>query len=86
LAFNKFTKFEPTYFVHLTRLTWFNGSHNDITEFKRGTFARNGFLRVLHLTHNKIEKIDASAFRGMRLLVRLYMNDNAITEVSQYKS
>ncbi|CAL8085006.1 unnamed protein product [Orchesella dallaii] len=83
VAWNLFDKLDPGYFFHLSKLTWFNASHNEIPEFKRGAFARNGFLRVIYLTHNKMTKLDAAAFRGMRLLTRLYLNDNQIGEVGR---
>lgn len=36
--------------------------------FSRGTFARNAVLRLLNLSHNKIRRLDANSFRGMRFL------------------
>lgn len=81
LAFNNFTKFENHHFNHLTKLTWFNGSHNEIRDFPK-TFARNAYLRVIYLTHNKITKLDSQALRGMRFLRRLYLSDNLISEVN----
>lgn len=58
-------------------------SDNENFEIFRGTFARNSVLKVLNLSHNKIRKLDANTFRGMRFLRRLYMSDNLINDVGR---
>lgn len=49
----------------------------------RGTFARNTVLRVLHMDHNQLRRLDSNSFRGMRFIRRLYFSDNNITEVGR---
>ncbi|CAG7828903.1 unnamed protein product [Allacma fusca] len=83
LSYNQMTKLDPVYFPHLTKLTWFNGSHNLFPDFTRGAFARNNFLAVLHLTHNKMTKLDSQALKGMRYLRRLFLSDNQIADVGR---
>jgi hypothetical protein len=49
----------------------------------RGTFARNTVLRVLHMNHNQLRRLDSNSFRGMRFIRRLYFSDNQITDVGR---
>lgn len=49
----------------------------------RATFARNTVLRSLNLSYNKIRKLDSSSFRGMRLIRRLFLSDNNITDIGR---
>lgn len=40
-------------------------------------------LRSLNLNHNKLQKLDSNSFRGMRLIRRLLLSDNNITDVGR---
>lgn len=57
--------------------------HACISTCYRGTFARNTVLRVLHMDHNQLRRLDSNSFRGMRFIRRLYFSDNNITDVGR---
>jgi len=40
-------------------------------------------LRVLHMDHNQLRRLDSNSFRGMRFIRRLYFSDNNITDVGR---
>lgn len=65
------------------RNTMFITYHVDGTTCFRGTFARNTVLRVLHMNHNRLRRLDSNSFRGMRFIRRLYFSDNQITDVGR---
>lgn len=46
-------------------------------------FARNTVLRVLHMDHNRLRRLDTNSFRGMRFIRRLYFSDNQIADVGR---
>jgi Leucine-rich repeat (LRR) protein len=58
-------------------------SNNALTELPRGGFARNTLLKYLDMSHNKLKKLDANTFRGLRFLRRLFFSDNMIEEVGR---
>lgn len=81
VAHNELVRLVPTYFSDLGRLVSVNASHNAISDYPQGIFARNSVLRVVNLRSNRIRKLSSNALRGMRLLRRLYLSDNQIEEV-----
>ena len=41
------------------------------------------FLVVLNLSENNITRLDSSSFRGMRMMRRVYFNDNQISNIGR---
>ncbi|KAJ8943742.1 hypothetical protein NQ314_009660 [Rhamnusium bicolor] len=88
LSYNVIPKVDSSHLSDLTKMSWFNVSHNSLTEITRvddiwGAFARNTVLKVLNMSFNKIKRLDQTTFRGMRFLRRLYLTDNLISDVGR---